>query len=297
MNLRRLIRSAAIPGALLAGAALAAESMRPEPPIDEAERARLIKQLQQERDHLDTLIRQLQQGRSEGETTAASSLAGAREAESEMAGSASAGERSAKRGGGKGAGSGVLSGKVVVDGDASPSDAVVYVADVQGAPSRDKIAIKQLNKQFMPRVTVVPRGTRVDFPNEDSVFHNVFSLSPGNNFDLGTYRAGDKPGSVVLATPGVVKVFCNLHSQMSASILVVPGNLFTRASADGSFRLTGIPPGKHKIAVWAPNADPVTRELDIRDRGETQVSLRIAAKQSTAAHTNKLGQPYGSYNE
>lgn len=286
MSLRRLIRSAVIVGASLAPA------VRAEPPIDAAERARLIKQLQQERDHLDALIRQLQQGRSDTEATA---MPPAAAEESEPAGSAMAGERNSKRGGSKSTGSGVLTGKVVVDGDVSPADAVVYVADVQGPPSREKIAIKQLNKQFMPRVMVVPRGTKVDFPNEDSVFHNVFSLSPGNNFDLGTYRAGDKPGSVVLATPGVVKVFCNLHSQMSASILVVPGSLFTKVSADGSFRLTGIPPGKHKIAVWAPNADPITRELDIRN--DTQVNLRVAAKQSTAAHTNKLGQPYGSYSE
>src|SRR5689334_12324140 len=121
MSLRRLIRSAVIVGASLAAVA------RAEPPIDDAERARLIKQLQQERDHLDALIRQLQQGRSDAEATA---MPPTPSDESEMAGSAAAGERSNKRGGGKSAGGGVLSGKVVVDGDVSPADAVVYVADV-----------------------------------------------------------------------------------------------------------------------------------------------------------------------
>lgn len=189
-----------------------------------------------------------------------------------------------------------VSGRVSVSGG-SLEGAVVYVASVRSRSARGgKLEIKQVDKQFSPRVAVVARGTRVEFPNYDTIFHNVFSVSPGNSFDLGTYRAGDKPGAVALHTPGVVQIFCNMHSEMSATILVTPSELFAKVSPDGSFKLANVPPGHHRIAAWAPNADVEEVELDVPSGGALEVDFSLEAKQKRP-HSNKFGQPYGSYGD
>ena len=195
-----------------------------------------------------------------------------------------------------GASTGAVQGKVSVQ-NGSLENAVVYVDSIRDRLVRGrKHEIKQTNKQFSPRFSVVPRGTQVTFPNYDSIFHNVFSLSPGNTFDLGTYRSGDKPGEVTLSSPGVVQVFCNLHSQMSASVLVTPSRHYAMVKKDGTFSLENVPAGKHRIVAWMPNAEPVTREVEVTADGEADVSFTLPAKASSA-HTNKFGQPSGSHQE
>src|SRR4029078_3813983 len=113
---------------------------------------------------------------------------------------------------------------------------------VKGAPARGhSLDIRQKDKQFSPQVAVVQRGTTVVFPNMDAIFHNVFSPSGKNAFDLGSYRSGDTPRSVVLTTPGVVEVFCNIHARMNATVLVVPNATFAKVAPDGTFRLENVP--------------------------------------------------------
>jgi plastocyanin len=190
--------------------------------------------------------------------------------------------------------SAAVSGQVNVKGG-KPGEIFVYVDDVRGPPAKDKLEIQQKDKQFQPRVAVVQRGTTLVFPNYDAVFHNVFSVSPGNNFDLGTYQAGEPARSAVMTTPGVVDVFCNLHSRMSASVLVVPSGLFTHASADGRFRIDNVPLGAHRLVAWTPNGTPAMQQVEVGTGGaETSFSIEVAEK---ATHTNKYGQPYGSYGD
>jgi plastocyanin len=175
-------------------------------------------------------------------------------------------------------------------------DAYVYV-DLLKAPSAHghRVEIKQKGHQFSPQVAVVQRGTSVVFPNMDAVFHNVFSQSPHNTFDLGSYRAGDTPRSVTLTSPGVVDVFCNYHSEMNAAILVVPNPLFTKVAPDGSFRLENVPAGPRRLVAWSPNAKPAPQKIDVTPGGAQAIfTLDYDAPR---AHTNKLGQPYGSYKE
>ncbi len=169
----------------------------------------------------------------------------------------------------------------------------VYVSDVKGRPVKNTapVTIKQVNKQFQPSFLVVQRGTTVEFPNLDPIYHNVFSSSPGNTFDLGIYRKGDETKSVVLSSPGVVDIYCNMHSQMQASILVVPGPLFARVAEDGSFTLHNVPEGRHKLAAWSPGAKLLERTVDVKQGAF--VDFTLEAKDS--AHTNKFGLPYGSY--
>ena len=175
-------------------------------------------------------------------------------------------------------------------------DAYVYVDLMRGAPARGKtLEIKQKDKQFSPRSAVVLRGTSVVFPNLDPVYHNVFSTSGRNSFDLGAYRAGETPRSVVLSTPGVVDVFCNIHSRMSASILVAPSPLYAKVNADGSFHIDNVPVGARKLVVWSPGTKPAQQKVEVTAAGG-QANFVLEDEPATA-HLNKTGQPYGSYKE
>src|SRR5579864_70359 len=131
---------------------------------------------------------------------------------------------------------------------ADPVQAVVYF-EPQGAAhaphaAKEPEAPYQLltkHKEFFPHVMAVPVGSRVQFPNQDPILHNVFSVSPGNAFDLGIYRVGP-PKEKRFETPGLVRVYCNVHQQMVAYILVLDASSsHASPAADGSFRLTGLP--------------------------------------------------------
>ncbi len=142
----------------------------------------------------------------------------------------------------------VLTGTIVtrVRAGATPATAVVYAEPLSGsAPARTAgpFPITQRNKTFTPRVLGVPVGAVVQFPNEDGLFHNVFSLSPGHAFDLGLYRSGASK-SRTFATAGVVRVFCNIHPQMTALVVVARTPWIVNAGADGAFRLD-LPPGRY----------------------------------------------------
>jgi len=187
-------------------------------------------------------------------------------------------------------GKGTLVGKV----KGGSGDVYVYIADIV-ASGGGSATMKQEGKQFVPRVLAVQKGTRVEFPNLDAVFHNVFSVTPDNSFDLGSYRQGESK-SVTMTKPGVVSVYCNMHPQMVGHILVLPNNLYTRAGADGFYRLANVPAGKHKLVAWAPNAKPVNMDVEVVEDEVTTIELEVK-KGRDAPHLNKDGMPYGSYKD
>ena len=163
-------------------------------------------------------------------------------------------------------------------------DAYVYVDMAKGSSARGHtLEIKQKDKQFSPQTAVVQTGTNVVFPNMDSVFHNVFSTSGRNSFDLGSYRSGDTPRSVVLTTPGVVEVFCNIHSKMNANILVVPGPLYAKVGADGSYRIDNVPVGARRIVAWSPNAKPAQQKIEVAASGG-QANFTLDVEAGEGAH-------------
>jgi plastocyanin len=186
-----------------------------------------------------------------------------------------------------------IDGKVSISGG-DLADIYIFVENVRGAPVRGRtIEIKQENKQFSPRLAVVQAGTQVVFPNLDTVFHNVFSNSPKNSFDLGSYRSGDKPRSVIMTSPGLVEIFCNVHQKMNANVMVVPNNLYTKVKSDGSFHIENVPVGARKLVAWSPNTKLAAQKIDVTSSG-AQTSFNLEYEEAQA-HANKTGLPYGSY--
>lgn len=190
---------------------------------------------------------------------------------------------------------GCLAGAVTVDG-AARGPAWVWVDDVfEHAPATNTARILMKDQTFWPDVLVVRAGTKVEFPNGDEVLHNVFSSTPGAVFDLGLYREGASEGHVMLR-PGIVKVFCNIHPKMASVVLVVPGRLVAE-TRDGRYVLGGVPPGKHKVAVWTLGApQPKILDVTVFPGATAEVDFTIATVPD-GQHRNKEGMPYGSYDK
>lgn len=188
---------------------------------------------------------------------------------------------------------GTISGKVKLPEGAKV--AYVYVDNVPGRSVRGRsIEISQENKQFSPRWAVIQRGTKVRFPNKDTIYHNVFSRSPEAKFDLGVYRKGDEAKEHTFIQPGLIDVYCNMHSEMSTEILVVPNNLYTKTEGDGRFTLQNVPVGKRKLVVWAPGHAPAERWVTVQADAAVDAAL-APGEPRPKSHLNKSGQPYGSY--
>lgn len=142
------------------------------------------------------------------------------------------------------------------------------------APSPVRAQLEQRDERFQPRVLVVPVHSVVDFPNRDRVFHNVFSLSRTKTFDLGRYPR-DESKSVRLDRPGVVRVFCHIHADMSASIVVVDGPAFTMPDSGGHYALEGLPPGDYTLVGWHERSEPVRRSIHVAAGETTKLDVRI----------------------
>lgn len=148
------------------------------------------------------------------------------------------------------------------------TDAVVYIEALPAAVDsalpapavRPRLA--QKDQAFVPRVVVVPVGGSVDFPNLDPIYHNVFSVSPAKRFDLGKYPRGESR-SVRFTRPGLVNVFCDIHSDMAAFVQVLPTRAFDQPAADGAFRLPELPPGRYVVRWWHPDFGSGRREVEL----------------------------------
>jgi hypothetical protein len=127
-----------------------------------------------------------------------------------------------------------------------------------------------------PRILVVPVGTTVEFPNQDSLFHNVFSVSPARPFDLGRYGRG-KSKRVTFDKPGLVNVYCNLHPNMASYILVVPNRAFARPDSSGRFALPALPKGRYAVNVWHPDFPTVRREVTVTGGESSELVVTLGS--------------------
>lgn len=133
----------------------------------------------------------------------------------------------------------------------------------------------QRGEQFVPHLLAITVGTIVDFPNSDSTFHNVFSLARGNQFDLGRYPPG-RTGGRKFDTPGIVPVSCDIHSHMSAYILVFNHPFFAVTDDDGRYSIAGVPPGTYTLVVWSELGHAENKKVSLGEGETVEADFRVS---------------------
>jgi len=167
---------------------------------------------------------------------------------------------------------GMLHGSIKIDGKAPTGLGVVMLWPEKGGKKRTPKTrvIEQRNKEFAPHVMAVPVGSTVSFPNYDPIFHNVFSLSKSKAFDLGMYKNGETR-EVKLDKPGIVRLGCNLHANMSAYLVVVDAPHYVLVDNDGSYSFKALAPGKYKVQAWnEQSGEPMVSSVTIKQGDNTQ---------------------------
>ncbi|WP_075795025.1 hypothetical protein [Massilia putida] len=174
------------------------------------------------------------------------------------------------------------------------ADAAVLVEPLAGTPPRARtrgpaakgVAIEQRGREFSPWMTVVQTGTSVDFPNNDTVRHHVYSFSEPKRFEIKLYAG--KPGQpIVFDKPGQVDIGCNIHDWMEAHVLVVDTPYFARTGADGRATVAGVPAGRYRLRVWHPlqKAMAAPGEIDVGDAPVRKTLVLDARPREPKPHT------------
>jgi len=194
---------------------------------------------------------------------------------------------------------GSIKGRVELRRVIVPTDRRPGVADLGTAPPRDlpdllrsvvylesaprgafetndsaRAVMDQRNETFVPHVLAIMTGTTVDFPNSDAFYHNVFSLSKIARFDLGRYAAG-RSRSVRFDKPGIVRVFCDIHSHMNAFILVFSHPFFALTTADGRYSIDNVPPGTYNVIAWNEGTASDPKSITVPDGGVAELDFTL----------------------
>jgi plastocyanin len=158
----------------------------------------------------------------------------------------------------------------------SELDRLVIILEGGAARSKspETVVIDQRNMRFEPDLVVVPVGSTAQFPNSDPIFHNIFSLSKTQPFDLGFYSQGQSR-TVKFNHSGIVQVYCHIHANMYAAIVVTASPWYARPAADGSFTWSNIPAGHYRIIAWHKIAGLFKTEIDVPESGKTEATIRI----------------------
>ena len=155
-----------------------------------------------------------------------------------------------------------------------------------------KFQMTTRGKTLIPHVLAIPAGSTVEFPNDDPISHNLFSLSPASTFDLGLYRRGAGK-SEKFTTAGIINVYCNVHPNMSAVIHVMPTPYYAFADANGNYAIHDVPPGKYKLVAWNEQGGQTAAMIDVGPAGAANVALTLdTSNYRAASHLNKVGKPY-----
>lgn len=194
---------------------------------------------------------------------------------------------------------GTVSGSVSILKDGSPksnrSGVAIYLENVPGPlPEPVVKEIRQKNLTFTPGVMVIVKGSTVEFPNDDKVFHNVFSVSKAARFDLGLYKSGTKR-AVTFKQAGVVDVYCNIHPQMVSKIKVLDTGYYAVSGADGSFKIKNIPPGTYPVVAWQSSGKEYRGEVTVKAGEISSLAISLIEEKAVKHHLKKDGTPYGRY--
>jgi len=192
--------------------------------------------------------------------------------------------------------------EVILKGEKRKTDlssVIVYLDSVQKENNdippeilTKRFVMMTRNKQLSPRAMAVPVGVSVDFPNYDAIFHNLFSVSAPNNFDLGLYKGGASK-SKVFEHPGIVKVFCNVHPHMSATIVVSASPYYAAADKSGNFSFGTIPNGTYQLRAYTEEGQ--TSQLIQVGMSPLTVKLSIDGRNfKKLRHKNKFGKDYST---
>ncbi|HMJ88714.1 MAG TPA: carboxypeptidase regulatory-like domain-containing protein [Candidatus Acidoferrum sp.] len=138
--------------------------------------------------------------------------------------------------------------------------------------------LTQRDAAFKPHILPVAIGTKVEWPNEDDIFHNVFSMSEPKLFDLGLYKGNPPEKTITFDKAGRVDVFCSIHSQMHCVVLVVENPFFSVTDARGRYTITDVPAGSYKLKAWHERLPPQSQDITVPDSGEVKVNFTLGVK-------------------
>ena len=170
-------------------------------------------------------------------------------------------------------------------------DVIVYVVGFTEPPTSEVTTVSQKGRKFVPDLVAITVNERVAFPNFDPFLHNVFSQSGARKFDLGSYPRGESKDKQ-FPQAGVVDVYCNIHPEMAATILVLPNRRHVRTDARGHFEIEGVPPGDWTVFAYARRATkPTSAKVTVKANAETVVDLELA-RGAEVVHLNKYGEKY-----
>jgi plastocyanin len=182
----------------------------------------------------------------------------------------------------------------VVDPDGSraeSADVIVYVVGFSEPPSAEVTTVAQKGRKFVPDLVAITVNERVAFPNFDPFLHNVFSQSGARKFELGSYSRGESKDKQ-FPQSGAVDVYCNIHPEMAATILVLPNRRHVRAAANGQFTIDGVPPGDWTVFAYTRRATrPTSAKISVKSGADTALDLEIV-RSAEPAHLNKYGEKY-----
>ena len=172
------------------------------------------------------------------------------------------------------------------------SKTVVYITGFKTKAPEEIKEINQKSERFVPDILPMAAGQRVRFPNQDEIYHNVFSISPLATFDLGQYKGVDPPKIVTFENYGVVTVYCNIHPKMIAYVVVLENSAFALTDKDGTFRINDLPAGTYTINVWRPKAKRVSQKIVIQAGQNTAVHIELKEVKKIGPHRRKDGSKF-----
>ncbi|MBW2273989.1 MAG: hypothetical protein JRG96_12010 [Deltaproteobacteria bacterium] len=169
---------------------------------------------------------------------------------------------------------------------------LVYLTGfLQPAPERS-LDLDQRERRFVPDLLPVVVGQTVEFPNHDSIYHNVFSVSSVQSFDLGQYKGDDPPRQVRFERAGLVPVYCNIHPEMLSYVVVLENEAFALSEPDGSFVIPDVPPGDWVAHAWIPGAQRTSQPVHIVPGGNAELQFELRQTEPIKPHHRKDGSNY-----